>query len=124
MIDNIIKLLDDYPLEWDFGERSSHIGEHHILLIHEKTGITIKLFYRWSRDTQPESVSLHHCGKPTLGWWEHRRLYKAVRRIQRRRYDALAENHIKSNRPRCYTCKKKLQCPKCDNKQAVGTKVT
>lgn len=111
MIQNIITLLDEHPLEWEFDRRPSYDKDQ--LLHHKKSKISLRLYFSYSQDREPCRVRIWHPGSD-LGWWEHRKLLAAVKRLQRRRYDAQAAKYLETHRPPCYYCKTKLKCPKCD----------
>ena len=111
MIQNIIRLLDTRPLEWTFDKRASYEREQ--LLHHKLSGLTIKLRFAHSNDENPSWVSINHYGAD-IGWWEHRKLRAAVRRLQRKRFDEMAVKYLENHRPPCYHCENALVCIKCD----------
>jgi len=111
MIQHIIRLLDNHPLEWTFENRPSWEKEQ--ILRHKDAGLAIRLRFRYSGDKEPTWVELWHAGAD-IGWWEHRKLLAAVKRIQRRRFDAMAAKYLEGHRPPCYHCDAELVCIKCD----------
>jgi len=107
-ISDVIKLMDEHPLEWEFGEKNPNWR----IVTHEKAGIYLKV----SLDGWGEISGVDFCHKcgPDLSFWESWSLLRAFRRLQRAKLNTSAANYLKDIERRTTVINQAVgKCPFC-----------
>lgn len=109
-VGSIIQLMQHRPAEWEFSKRSSDYSNWHQIASHKKSGVNIRLNFKYSQSTVPESVQFWHVGSPSkITGREKTLLIDALHQLQFDRINQLATKHLKlDNVIKCCDCKKKI----------------
>lgn len=110
-VEDIIKLMEARPAEWEFGKRCSISGDwgYEQLLTHTPTKLTLYLRFNYSKDIQPCEIKFHYSGQANLVGKEKSSLISAVDRLRHSRFNVIATNYLKLQlKAECACCKEKL----------------